>query len=116
MGAERDHPPMDDAEVVRALKALADSSRFRIVQEIAAAGELTCGEVAELFDLSQPTISHHMKILSDAGILVTRAEGKHHYTSVNHALLARLGGLLPERLSPQAKRAAKPSRKALARS
>ena len=104
---------MDDAEVVRALKALADSGRFRIVQEIAAAGELSCGEVAERFDLSQPTISHHMKILGDAGILVTRTEGKHHYTSVNHALLERLGGLLPERLSPDAKRVARANRKAV---
>jgi ArsR family transcriptional regulator len=111
MGVERHHPRMDDAELVRALKALADPSRFRIVQEIAAAGELSCGGVAELFDLSQPTISHHMKILADAGILVTRAEGKHHYTSVNHALLERLGELLPARLSPDAKRPSKLSRK-----
>ena len=104
-------PSMDDAELVRALKALADPGRFRIVQEIAAAGELSCGEVAERFDLSQPTISHHMKILGEAGILVTRTEGKHHYTSVNHALLERVGELLPERLSADAKRAARPARK-----
>jgi ArsR family transcriptional regulator len=113
MSAPRPEPSIDDAEVVRALKALADAGRFRIVQEIAAAGELSCGEVAERFDLSQPTISHHMKILGDAGILVTRAEGKHHYTSVNHALLERLGQLLPERLSADAKRPARANRKAV---
>jgi len=95
---------MDDRELVRALKALADPTRFRMVQEVAAAGELSCGQIAEHFDVSQPTISHHLKILGDADILVRRSEGKHHFTSVNQALLKRLTELLPARLSPGAKR------------
>jgi ArsR family transcriptional regulator len=90
---------MNDRELLRALKALSDPTRFRIVQEIAAAGELSCGQIVQHFPLSQPTISHHLKILTDAGILVTRAEGKHHYTSVNQPLLRRLGELIPVRLS-----------------
>jgi ArsR family transcriptional regulator, arsenate/arsenite/antimonite-responsive transcriptional repressor len=88
-----------DRELIRALKALADPTRFRMVQEIAAAGELSCGAVAERFDVSQPTISHHLKILLDAGLLVQRAEGKHHYTSVDRGLLASLVSVLPRRLS-----------------
>ncbi len=92
---ERD---VSDRELIRALKALADPTRFRMVQEIAEAGELSCGEVAERFDVSQPTISHHLKILMDAGLLVQRTEGKHHYTSVNRALLAGLISVLPKRL------------------
>lgn len=107
---------MGDEDVVCVLKALADPSRFRIVQEIAAAGELSCGEVAELFELSQPTISHHMKILGDAGVLLTRAVGKHHFMSVNHTLLKQLGDLLPARLSPDVKRPGKLGRKAATRS
>jgi DNA-binding transcriptional ArsR family regulator len=103
MAKGRDQPELDDLELVKALKALADPSRFRMVQAVAEAGELTCGEVAELFDLSQPTVSHHMKILSDAGLLLRRSEGKHHITSVNHALLARISTLLPARLAPPAK-------------
>src|SRR5882724_8446209 len=95
---------MDDRELVRALKALADPTRFRMVQEVAAAGELSCGQIAEHFDVSQPTISHHLKILGDADILVRRSEGKHHFTSVNQALLKQLVILLPARLSPSAKR------------
>jgi DNA-binding transcriptional ArsR family regulator len=91
---------VSDGEIVRALKALADPTRFRMVQEIAAAGELSCGAVAERFDVSQPTISHHLKILLDAGLLVQRAEGKHHYTSVDRPLLSSLVALLPERLCP----------------
>jgi DNA-binding transcriptional ArsR family regulator len=101
---------MNDRELVRALKALADPTRFRMVQEIAAAGELSCGEVAEHFDVSQPTISHHLKMLADAGILLKRSSGKHHYTSINQVLLKRLVDLIPERLAPEAKRE-RPARK-----
>jgi ArsR family transcriptional regulator, arsenate/arsenite/antimonite-responsive transcriptional repressor len=93
---ERD---LGDRELIRALKALADPTRFRMVQEIAEAGELSCGAVAEKFDVSQPTISHHMKILLDAGILLQRTEGKHHFISVDRELLAALATLLPTRLS-----------------
>jgi DNA-binding transcriptional ArsR family regulator len=95
---------MDDAALVRALKALGDATRFRMTQEIAAAGELSCGQVAELFDVSQPTISHHLKILTAAGVLTVRNEGKHHYTSVNRALMVSLGELLPLRLASQPQR------------
>ena len=95
---------LDDRAVVRALKALADPIRFRMVQEIARAGELSCGEVVACFDMSQPTISHHMKILTDAGLLHARAEGKHHYVSVNQPFVAELGALLPERLVPRRRR------------
>ncbi len=95
---------VSDRELVRALKALADPTRFRMVQEIAAAGELSCGQVAELFDVSQPTISHHLKILVDAGLIVQRSEGKHHFTSVDKKLVARIVALLPVRLSAKPKK------------
>jgi len=94
---------LSDADLVRALKALSDPNRFRMVQEIAATGELSCSQVADRFDFSQPTISHHLRLLIDAGILRARVEGKHHFVSVDHAVLGRLAGLLPVRLSPDAK-------------
>jgi ArsR family transcriptional regulator len=89
---------MNDRELVRALTALADPRRFRMVQEVAAAGELSCGQLAERFDLSQPTVSHHLKILVDAGILLTRSEAKRHFISVNRGLVNRVFSLLPDRL------------------
>jgi ArsR family transcriptional regulator len=94
---------MDDRQMIRALKALADPTRFRMVQEVAAAGELSCGQVGEHFDCSQPTISHHLKVLIDADLLVRRTEGKHHYTSVNRALLDQLAALLPAGLAAPAR-------------
>ncbi len=89
---------MDDLKLVRLMKALADSGRFRMVQAIAAAGELTCGQVGERFDLTQPTISHHLKILADAEILLVRRDGQHVIISVNHDLVEHATALLPRRL------------------
>ena len=83
---------------MRVLKALADKSRFRMVQEIAAAGELSCGQVGERFDLTQPTVSHHLKILADAAVLLVRREGQHAIISVNQKLLDEAASLLPRRL------------------
>ena len=91
---------MDDGELVRVLKALAHPKRFRMVQEIALAGELSCGEIAERFPVTQPTISHHLKILTDAGVLHVRRAGQHGFTSVNRELVERALGALPERLVP----------------
>ena len=108
MGPPKTEPEVDEATLLQALKALSDPTRFRMIQEISKAGELNCGEVAERFDVSQPTVSHHLKVLMQAGLLVQRTEGKHHYTSVNQELLAELMAELPKRLSgpiPKRKRA-----------
>ncbi len=86
---------MHEAELVKALKALADRKRFRMVQEIAESGELSCGQVAERCHLSQPTISHHLKILSDAGVLNVREAGQHHFISVNLPLIHEIASFLP---------------------
>jgi len=99
---------MNDRQVFRALRALCDETWFRIVQEIAAAGEVACGALVATSGLAQPTVSHHLKVLIDAGVLVMRVDGKHHFLSVKHALLARLRELLRERLSPPGARRALP--------
>lgn len=91
---------MDDRQIIRILKALAEPNRFRMVQAIAAAGELSCGEVGTHFKLSQPTISHHLKILADAGILDARREGQHAVMSINHKVLEQALTLVPTRLQP----------------
>jgi ArsR family transcriptional regulator len=102
-------PTAERAQLVRVLKALAHGERFRMVEELAAAGELSCGQLAEKFDLSQPTVSHHLKLLLDAGVVVARHQGQHHFLSVNGALLDELAALLPARLNPSPP--PKPSRK-----
>ena len=91
---------LDDRALVQALRALGDATRFRIVQEISAGGELCCGQVAERFDVTQPTISHHLKVLCTAGVLSVRNQGKHRYISVNQPLLTNMAHQLPARLMP----------------
>ena len=86
---------MDETRLLQALKALADPKRFKMVQEIAAAGELTCGQVGERFALSQPTISHHLKILTEAGLLQVREAGQNHFISANTDLIAQVAASLP---------------------
>ncbi len=100
----RKDPAHDDKTIVRALKALSDAKRFRMVQELAAAGELCCGGLAAKFDLSQPTISHHLKILADAGIIQTRGDAQQHFLSVNREFLAELSALIPLRLAEPKKK------------
>jgi ArsR family transcriptional regulator len=92
---------MDVRALAQALKALGDPRRLRMAQEIAAAGELSCGEVAERFDLSQPTISHHLHLLVDAGVLTVREAGQHRFISVNRRVIRELALLLPARLTPR---------------
>ncbi len=68
--------------------------------------------MAGLFDVSQPTISHHMKVLADAGLILARTEGKHHFVRVDHAALRGLLDLLPERFSLGDRKAANRPRRA----
>ena len=90
-----------ERDLIRVLRALADPNRFRMVQEVAAAGELSCGQIHELFPLSQPTVSHHLKILSEAGVLIPRADAKHRFLSVNQELLDAIGEAVAGRSAPK---------------
>ena len=100
---------MSDATLVKALKALAHPTRFRMVQEIAAAGELSCGQLGERFHLAQPTISHHLKLLSESGVVNLRKAAQHHFITVNREMIQGVLAGLPERLSPPVARAAQKS-------
>ena len=70
---------MDERRILKIAKALSDPTRLRMVREINAAGEISCGELAKRFPISQPTVSHHLKILEEAGLVSTRREGQFHY-------------------------------------
>ena len=63
-------------------KALADDTRVRIIH-ILSCGELCACKIQPYFPLSQPTLSHHLTILVDAGLVAARPEGKWVYYSLN---------------------------------
>jgi ArsR family transcriptional regulator len=70
---------MEEPQLIRVAKALADRTRFRILRAIAESGELCCGDLSRKFPISQATVSHHLKILTEAGLIVARAEGQFHF-------------------------------------
>lgn len=78
------------------LKALADPVRLRLLSLVAAHadGEACVCDLHGAFDLSQPTISHHLKVLHEAGLLGRSKRGTWVYYSVQRDALADLASLL----------------------
>ena len=78
------------------LKALADPVRLRLLSLVAshADGEACVCDLNDAFDLSQPTISHHLKVLHDAGLLDRSKRGVWVYYAVRRDALADLGALI----------------------
>lgn len=73
---------MDEAESAKLFAALADPVRLRIFNCIAAAEETCACELVEPLGKAQPTISHHTKILSEAGLITGEKRGKWVYWKV----------------------------------
>src|ERR1700683_3053851 len=95
--------PGQAADLARTLKALADPTRLRLVSMVAAhdGGEACVCELTEPLGLTQPTISHHLKILVDAGIFTRDKRGVWAYYALRpqalQALAAILGDTSPDR-------------------
>ena len=70
---------MTPEAVIKVSKALADPTRFRILQAIAATDEIACGALAARFPITQATCSQHLKVLVDAGLITMRREGQFNY-------------------------------------
>lgn len=73
---------MSTTDIAVICKALGDSNRLQIV-EILSAGEKCGCKLLEAFNITQPTLSHHMKTLCDCGLVNDRKEGKWHHYSIN---------------------------------
>lgn len=87
----------DQAErVAPLLKALADPVRLRLMSLIAchAGGEACVCDLNDAFDLTQPTISHHLKVLHDAGLVDRTKRGVWAYYRVRLEALASLSALM----------------------
>jgi len=97
---------LDEAAAVRlagVLKALAEPNRLRLVSMIAAQAADGASCVCDLIEpvgLSQPTVSHHLKVLTDAGLLTREQRGKWaYYTLVPDALAAVAAAITPSPVS-----------------
>jgi len=71
---------MDRAEIEKISKALADETRLRIFEAISATRHMTCSEIVSMRGVTPATVSHHLKILSDAGLITCRREGQFVYS------------------------------------
>lgn len=73
---------MNTIDIAVICKALGDSNRLQIVQMLSGGEKCGC-KLLEVFDITQPTLSHHMKILCECGLVNDRKEGKWHHYSLN---------------------------------
>ena len=87
--------PLDDTsalELAAGFAALADPARLRVISILAAAegGEVCVCDLVEPLGKAQPTVSHHLKVLGDAGLVVGDRRGKWVWYSLVRARLAAL--------------------------
>jgi ArsR family transcriptional regulator, arsenate/arsenite/antimonite-responsive transcriptional repressor len=93
------HEPIGEsaaAGLAQVFKALGDPVRLRLLSLIGAhqGGEACVCDLTDAFDLTQPTISHHLKVLREAGIITSERRGTWVYYRLEPAALDRMGALL----------------------
>lgn len=66
----------DADDLATSFRALSDPSRLRLLSLVAGHGEVCACDLVETVGLSQPTVSHHLKVLTEAGLLVRERRGK----------------------------------------
>jgi ArsR family transcriptional regulator len=87
-------------EHVKLLSALADPTRLRIVELLSAACDSICVcDITTQFELGQPTISHHLKVLRDANLVTWEKRGLWVYYSLNRDVLGEVASYLNGLLS-----------------
>jgi ArsR family transcriptional regulator len=90
----------DQAETITGLlKALADPIRLRLMSLIAATDEACVCDLTAPFDVSQPTISHHLKVLREAGLVESERRGTWVWYRARREALDAVGGLFTDPLT-----------------
>ena len=75
-------------EIAKVFKALSDSKRVKIV-DLLSCGEMCGCVLLKCFEITQPTLAHDMKVLTEAGIVTSRREGKKTIYALNREALER---------------------------
>jgi len=84
---------MTSVDCVEFCKAMADDTRQRIL-EMLLEGEMCVSDIVEAFQISQPTVSHHLDVLKRFGLVASRKVGKQVFYSINHDNVVRCCGRL----------------------
>ena len=78
---------------IQLLSALADPTRLEILRELAGSAEVCACDFTSCCDVSQPTVSHHLKVLRDAGVVTSERRGNWVFYRIAPNLMERLGGI-----------------------
>lgn len=81
---------MDYSEITSLLKALSDENRVCIVSMIADRDDICACNILDELGITQPTLSHHMKVLCESGLVTCRKEGKWMHYSLDHPVLDKI--------------------------
>ena len=84
---------------IQLLAALADPTRLEILRELAGTSQVCACDLTDCCSVSQPTVSHHLKVLREAGAVLSERRGSNIYYSVAPNLMERLG-LIAKTLVP----------------
>ncbi|WP_412062189.1 ArsR/SmtB family transcription factor [Rubrivirga sp. IMCC45206] len=84
----------DDDRLASQAKALAHPSRIAILRVLGTRGECVCGEVVEIVGLAQSTVSQHLKVLREAGLICGTTDGPRSCYCLDPAALAALAAHL----------------------
>ena len=91
---------MTDFDMVAFCKALSDETRQRILEILQTGGEKCVSDLVDAFDVSQPTISHHLHFLKQANLVTSRREGKQIYYRANQENITECCGILFTKFVP----------------
>lgn len=86
-----------------AFKALADPTRRQILALLRRQGEMTAGELAEHFDMSRPSMSHHFAVLKQADLITSRRAGQMIYYALNTTVVEDLMAIFLDLFSDRRK-------------
>jgi DNA-binding transcriptional ArsR family regulator len=78
---------------IQLLAALADPTRMEILRELAGSAEVCACDFTSCCDVSQPTVSHHLKVLRDAGAVTSERRGNWVFYRIAPNLMERVGGI-----------------------
>jgi ArsR family transcriptional regulator len=79
---------MDHSKVEKVSKALADKTRLRIFEAVSASNRMNCSDIVSMRGVTPATVSHHLKILSEAGLIACRREGQFVYSEARPETIA----------------------------
>jgi len=76
-------------DAIKFFKALGDRTRYEVICRLLEVKEVSCSDLRECFSLSDPALSHHYKVLENAGLITSRKEGSFVHYRLNEATLNR---------------------------